>query len=87
MNQRELALKEYIANWDPMGFIEELNAKSDEYDAEAHRILLLVSQAMSIEQVAQLIHQTFVEYMEIDPPGFAAQCLERAPEIRKILCE
>jgi len=85
MNEQTLALRRYIADWDPMGFINDLDAPVDEYDAEADEIMRRISGSMSIEQVGQTIHKVFADYMEIDPPGFEAVCLNHAKAIMEII--
>ena len=68
-----------------MGFIGDLNAPTDEYDAEADEIMRRISKSMSLEQVGQTIYEVFVEYMEIDPSGFEAACVSRAKAIVEII--
>jgi len=79
-----MQLKEYFAEWDPMGFIKD-GAPRDEYDAEAREVTLRFKQDMNPEQMAKMINEVFVEYMEIEPDSFYEDCLQRAPDILEIL--
>ncbi len=78
-------LEEYFASWDPMGFIQELGAPSDEYSLEASTIQSAFEPHMSEAEVGALVYQKFTELMGHDFPGFREQCFERTSEIKRIL--
>lgn len=75
----------YFANWDPMGFISELGAPTDEYDVEVREILRRYKPQMDNVQLGDMIHGVFVEYLEIDPIDFKDECSKRSEEIRSLL--
>lgn len=79
-----MTIREYISDWDPMGYIAE-GYSEDEYDAEADEIAKRFKPKMSDKELADLVHNIFVEYMEIDPIGFRDESSRRASSIRKLL--
>jgi hypothetical protein len=87
LNQTKMntTIEEYLATWDPMGLIARDGAPRDEYDQEAAAVRTGFSPGMTEHELAALIHRVFVEYMEIDPPGFEADCYGRAHQVRQLL--
>lgn len=79
------SIEEYIASWDPMGFIKKDGAPLDEYDMEAEEITRLFKTNMSDMELAHVVHSVFVEFMGIDPQGFLEECHTNAHEMRTIL--
>lgn len=84
-DQQQMSLRQYISEWDPMDFIRGLGAPEDEYDAEAREIALRFKPGMNDTEVASLVCDVFVEYMEIGPKDFSLECEGHAPFIRQIL--
>lgn len=80
-----MSIYDYIADWDPMGYISNLDAPQDEYDAEAEEIVKRFKRGMSDDDIANLVREVFVEFMEIDPADFREECAQRASDIRAIL--
>lgn len=80
-----MALEQYFAEWDPMDFIKELDAPSDEYAQEAEKIVEKYDAEMSSEQVGELTYTVFVEMIEDDFDGFREEAVLRGEEIKKIL--
>ncbi len=80
-----MTLSEYLAAWDPMGFIEDLKAPVDEYNLEAAEIKLKFTANMSTDEVAKLVYKVFDELIGVDTPHFRQECEERATEMQKLL--
>ena len=78
-------LSEYFDDWDPMGFITDLDAPKGEYATEAAEVYLKVKKTMTLVQIADIVHNIFVSSIEIDPDGFSEECKKRAADIRHIL--
>lgn len=78
-------LLDYFADWDPMGFIERLDAPRDEYSLESATVKLKYTSNMSSEQVGVLTYNVFIELIESDYDGFREECIARGKEIKAIL--
>ncbi len=78
------SIRKYFRDWDPMRFIAE-GAPKDEYDVEADEVEHRFRSEMSNEELGNLIHDIFLEYMEIDPDNLKQDCMDRASDIRKSL--
>lgn len=79
--------KQYISDWDPLDFIKEDGAPSDEYHGEAEELYNWFKKNPDIDngQLAFHTHELFVEWTEIDPEGFSDECYTRADELKKVL--
>lgn len=80
-----ITLEEYFAKWDPMDFIQDLDAPDDEYSLEAETILKRYMPKMTPEQVGKLTYAVFVELIETDFDGFQEEAIRRGEEIKTIL--
>lgn len=78
-------LQDYFADWDPMGFIGDLEAPRDEYDTEAREVALRCTADMSTEEVSEIMYNVFAEYMDVDSYAFREECHKHAPAILRIL--
>ena len=80
-----MLLRDYLAEWDPMGFITDLGAPQDEYGLEAADIKLKYRAGLSDEAIAALVYAVFCDRMETELPALLAECKKRASAIRDIL--
>jgi hypothetical protein len=79
-------LEEYLAHWDPIELVSQ-GAPSDEYALEAQEIHSRFEPKMSDDELGSMIQQVFVDLMEVNPAGFLADCIRRAPVIRQLLLQ
>lgn len=68
-----------------MGFINDLGAAPGEYSSEASEVCLNAKREMNDDQLADLVFNTFIDSVELNPSSFENECKTRAPYIRKIL--
>ena len=78
-------LSEYLADWDPMGFITHDGAPMDEYRADAGEIKLKFKSDMSEDEVAQLVYDVLTDRVGLNPQGFRDECFRRSAELKECL--
>ena len=84
-----MILVQYLAKWDPMGFIE-MGAPEDEYSFEAADIKLKFRPRMTEQEIAELIYEVFDSQIGIDSESasrFKKECVAHTPAIQTILAD
>ena len=78
MNHYQI-VKEVIDDWDPKQFLH--HTPEDEYHPEIKRIVLLLPTATSVEKLAILIHEVFVEMFSVNEVYSISNCYPSALKI------
>jgi len=78
MNHYQI-VKEVIDDWDPKQFLH--HTPEDEYNPEIRRIVLLLPTATSVEKLAILIHEVFVNMFSVNEVYSINNCYPSALKI------
>ena len=78
MNHYQI-VKEVIDDWDPKQFLH--HTPEDEYNPEIRRIVLLLPTVTSVEKLAILIHEVFVNMFSVNEVYSINNCYPSALKI------